>query len=120
MALTIAEDECSQCMELAKPGYIVLGLTDDLDSWDKERAAAKKAGQDYVFNAVWMVMRELSASEEAKHICRAGIGRYLGAFCDIVENTRNDNSLSKDVTAYIEAVKWSCCGNLVWSIYCPR
>uniref|UniRef100_A0A1Y1MMD3 Terpene synthase metal-binding domain-containing protein n=1 Tax=Photinus pyralis TaxID=7054 RepID=A0A1Y1MMD3_PHOPY len=121
MALTIPEDEYRQCMELARPGYIVLGLTNDVYSWEKERAAAEKAGQDHVFNAVWVVMKERSVGEaEAKQICRDEIGHYLRAFCSVVDNTNKDCSLSKDTRAYIEAVKWSCSGNLVWSIYCPR
>lgn len=108
-------------MELAKPGYAVLGLTNDLYSWEKERRAAERANEDCVFNAVWVIMQEHSVGEsEAKAICKEEVKRYTAKFCQIVEDTKKNKALSKDVRAYIEAVGFSCIGNLVWSIYCPR
>lgn len=108
-------------MELARSGYVVLGLTNDLYSWQKERDAAERAGQDYVFNAIWVIMKERSVGEEeAKAICADEINRYLSEYCGIVDKTKSDLTLSKDLRAYVEAVKFSCIGNLVWSIYCPR
>ncbi|KAK4222263.1 isoprenoid synthase domain-containing protein [Podospora fimiseda] len=121
MALTIPEEECHICMELARPGYAVLGLTNDLYSWEKERDAAERQGQDYVFNAVWVIMKERSVGEEeAKLICGEIIRDYVEEYRLIVENTKRNQRLSKDVRAYIEAVMFSISGNLVWSIYCPR
>ncbi|KAL1849159.1 hypothetical protein Daus18300_013364 [Diaporthe australafricana] len=121
MALTIPDDEYNICMELARPGYAVLGLTNDLYSWEKERCAAELADQDYVFNAVWVIMQERSVDEEeAKKLCAEEIRKYAADFCQIVENIKHEKTLSKDSRAYIEAVKFSCIGNLVWSIYCPR
>lgn len=121
MALTIPTNEYDLCMELARPGYAVLGLVNDLYSWRKERDAANKAGQDFVFNAIWVIMRERSVSEdEAKAICADEIRRYTSEYQDIVHAIRGDSSLSKDTRAYLEAVLFSCIGNLVWSIYCPR
>lgn len=108
-------------MELARPGYVVLGLTNDLYSWEKERYDAERAGQHYVFNAIWVIMKERSVGvEEAKELCREEIKKYLAEFNRIVSETKSNSSLSKDLRAYIEAVKFSCSGNLVWSIYCPR
>lgn len=121
MGLTIPDDELDICMELARPGYAVLGLTNDLYSWEKERRAAKRANQDYVFNAVWVIMQERSVDEQkAKAICAEEIQKYAAEYCQIVEDTKENLELSKDVRIYIEAVKFSCIGNLVWSIYCPR
>ncbi|KAJ0114810.1 hypothetical protein J7T55_004551 [Diaporthe amygdali] len=121
MGLTIPDDELDICMELARPGYAVLGLTNDLYSWEKERRAAKRANQDYVFNAVWVIMQERSVDEQkAKTICVEEIQKYAAEYCQIVEDTKENLELSKDVRTYIEAVKFSCIGNLVWSIYCPR
>ncbi|KAM7213319.1 Isoprenoid synthase domain containing protein [Rhypophila decipiens] len=121
MALTIPPEEYHACMELARPGYIVLGLTNDLYSWDKERAAAEAEGQDYVFNAVWVVMREHAVGEtEAKEICKSEIKRYVSEYRDIVEQAKSDTRLSSDLRTYLEAVLLSCSGNLVWSITCPR
>lgn len=121
LALTIPEDEYELCHELAKPGYIAMALANDLYSWDKERAAAKEAGQDHVFNAIWVIMKESSVSEiEAKHICRLQIQEYITQYAQIVENTMSDSTISEDLREYIQAVRLSYSGNLVWSIYCPR
>ncbi|KAK1245660.1 hypothetical protein MKX07_004729 [Trichoderma sp. CBMAI-0711] len=121
MGLTIPDEEYDLCMELARPGYAVLGLTNDLYSWPKERQAAEKAGQDYVFNAIWVIMHERQVSEEeAKAICAEEIRRHARIFCDNVDETKRNLALSRDVRAYVEAVMYSCSGNLVWSIYCPR
>lgn len=66
-------------------------------------------------------MQERSGDEEkAKKVCAEEIRKYAADFCQIVEDAKHDKRLSKDVRAYIEAVKFSCIGNLVWSIYCPR
>lgn len=121
MALTIPDEERDLCTRLAKPGYAALGLTNDLYSWEKERVDAKKAGQGYVFNAIWVIMNESSTTEEeAKTICREEIKKYISQYCHTVEEIRDDTSLSKDLRTYLEAIILSYAGNLVWSIYCPR
>lgn len=121
MGLTIPDEEYDLCMSLARPGYVALGLTNDLYSWEKERKAAQDMGQDYVFNAIWVIMKESAiGEEEAKEVCRREIMQSIGRFRGIVAKTRDDLSLSRDLRVYIEAVMWSYIGNLVWSIYCPR
>nr|AHY23928.1 terpene synthase [Hypoxylon sp. E7406B] len=121
MALTIPDEELDLCAQLAKPGYAALGLTNDLYSWEKERVEAEQAGQDYVFNAIWVIMKERTVSEEeAKAICREEIKKYITQYCRTVEEIRVDTSLSKDLRTYLEAIVLSYAGNLVWSIYCPR
>jgi hypothetical protein len=121
MALTIPDNEHALCMELARPGYAALGLTNDLYSWEKERREAELQGQDYVFNVIWVIMKERSVTEdEAKGICAELVREYIDEYRDIVERTRENTALSKDTRAYIEAVLLSIMGNLVWSIYCPR
>lgn len=121
MGLTIPDEEYQVCMELARPGYVALGLTNDLYSWEKEHQAAERQGQDYVFNAIWVIMRERGVQEEeAKTICAEVVKTYIDEYCGIVERTKNNPALSKEVRAYVEAVLFSIVGNLVWSIYCPR
>ncbi|KAI1298387.1 fusicoccadiene synthase [Xylaria venustula] len=121
MALTIPDDEYEMCMEMARPGYAALGLTNDLFSWEKEKHDAMEVGLDYVFNAIWVIMKERSASEEdAKQICCSEIMKHVSRFKRTVEDTRNNPCLSLDLKAYLEAVLYSISGNLVWSIYCPR
>lgn len=120
MALTVPASELDTCMRLARPGYAAISLTNDLYSWRKEYEDAQKAGQDYVFNAVWVVMKERNCSEQtAISICREQIKCHFTEF----ERTLQDpetKALSKDTRTYLEAVRLSHVGNLVWSIYCPR
>lgn len=108
-------------MELARPAYIALALVNDLYSWEKEREEAREAGQDYVFNAIWVVMKERSAGEEeAKTVCRDEAVRHISTFHRTVEASRDDATLTKDLRTYLEALLLSYSGNVVWSIYCPR
>ncbi|KAI0485836.1 isoprenoid synthase domain-containing protein [Xylaria cf. heliscus] len=121
MAITIPADERDLCTELAKPGYIALALTNDLYSWEKECIAAEKLGQNYVFNAIWVIMEERAVDEhEAKRICSDEIRRHMADYERVVEIAKNDQNLSKDLRKYLDAVLLSCVGNVVWSIYCPR
>ncbi|KAF2686310.1 fusicoccadiene synthase [Lentithecium fluviatile CBS 122367] len=120
MALTIPPSEIEECMRLARPGYEAISLTNDLYSWRKERIDAEKAGQDYVFNAIWVIMKERKCSEQsAIEICKQEIRRHIAEYDDNVERARN-KGLSLDTIKYLEAVRLSHVGNLVWSIYCPR
>jgi hypothetical protein len=120
MALTIPPAEVDECMRLARPGYEAISLTNDLYSWRKERVDAVKAGQDYVFNAIWVIMEERGCSEMmAIEICKGEIRRRIAQFDANVEGARY-SGLSLDTIKYLEAVRLSHVGNLVWSIYCPR
>ena len=121
MGITIPEHEKCLCMKLAKPGYAGLGLANDLFSWEKERIDAEKLGQDYVFNAIWVIMQERAVGEsEAKAICSAEIRKYMAEYVQIGEGAKTDQSMSKDLRKYLEAVLLSCVGNVVWSVDCPR
>ncbi|KAI0145462.1 fusicoccadiene synthase [Xylariaceae sp. FL1272] len=121
MALTIPDHEYDMCMEMARDGYAALGLTNDLYSWEKERHDAKIAGLDYVFNGIWVIMKERSVCEaNAKELCRSEIKSYVSTFQKTVADAKDDDTLSKDLKAYLEAILYSIVGNLVWSIYCPR
>ncbi|CAJ2504215.1 Uu.00g116090.m01.CDS01 [Anthostomella pinea] len=121
MALTIPDGEMDLCMEMARPAYIALGLVNDLYSWKKEEADAIRAGQDYVFNAIWVIMKERSVDEaDAKDICREEAIKAIATYSRTVEEARRDASLSRDLRIYLHAVQLSYIGNVVWSIYCPR
>ncbi|KAI5866412.1 terpenoid synthase [Durotheca rogersii] len=121
MALSIPPEEHDLCMELARPAYIALGLTNDLFSWEKEREAARRGGQDRVFNAIWVLMNERGVSEEgARTICSEEIQKQVTKYCVVVEETKANLRLSRDLRTYIEALLYSISGNLVWSIHNPR
>jgi hypothetical protein len=120
LALTIPEHELDLCFHLARPVYSALSLTNDIYSWNKEKKAAEDAGQDHVFNAVWVLMTERSISaKEAIDVCREKIIEDMSAFNDTLEAAEMEG-LSRDVVTYLYAVRSSYIGNLVWSIYCPR
>ncbi|KAK8061886.1 Fusicoccadiene synthase [Apiospora phragmitis] len=121
MALTIPEQDIPACMELARSGYAALGLTNDLYSWDKEREAARSLGQSYVFNAIWVIMKEHGVGEEeAKRMCSGEIQKYVRQYRQDVREAGAHMRLAKDTKTYLEAVMYSISGNLVWSIDCPR
>lgn len=121
MALSIPDDELELCMELARPGYAAISLTNDLYSWNKEREDARRAGHDCVYNAIWVIMKERSVGEtEAKMVCMKQIKHYIKQYCEIVDKVHSCDWLSDDLKTYLEAVKLSHVGNLAWSICCPR
>lgn len=123
MGLTIPDDFYDSCMQFARPGYIALALTNDLFSWEKEKAEAKAAGQGSVFNAVWVIMRERGCNEEeAKNICAKEIKWNVAEFRMVVEAISDMDVpyRSKDMVVYLKAVLLTISGNLVWSIHCPR
>ncbi|KAJ7463895.1 isoprenoid synthase domain-containing protein [Mycena galericulata] len=124
LGLTIPEEEYHLCLELGGPGYAVWGLTNDLYSWEKEYAAAVRAGKEescIFFNAMAVIMKERSVNEaEAKTALIVEIKRLFAQFCQIVEESKNNPSLSKDLKTYLEAVMYACSGNSVWHIYSPR
>lgn len=120
LALTIPASEVEMCMRLARPGYEAISLVNNIYSWPKERVDAQEAGQDYVFNAVWVVMKEQGCDEEtALRVCRGSTQQLFKQSEDIVESSK-DSDLSLQSQRYLKAVGQSHVGNLVWSIYCPR
>lgn len=120
LGLTIPPSEVETCMRLARPGYEAISLVNDIYSWPKEKVEAREAGQDYIFNAVWVVMKEQGCDEEtALRVCRHSTQQLIEQFDDIVEKS-GSSDLSLQSQRYLKAVRQSHVGNLVWSIYCPR
>jgi hypothetical protein len=81
----------------------------------------QSGGQDYVFNAVWVIMKESSVSEdEAIAICQERIADEMFTFSNSLVNI-GASGLPRDTIAYLaEAVRYSYIGNLVWSNRRPR
>ena len=121
MALTIPENEMDLCKHLARPAFVAISLTNDLFSWEKERDAARANQQPYVVNAIWVLMGELNLSEdEARVICRCKIRASVADYLEVLRNVGNGLNISRDLHVYLEAIRYSLSGNLVWSVYCPR
>ena len=121
MALTIPEKEMELCQQLVRPAFAAIGLSNDLFSWERERDSARENGRPYVINAVWVLMGELSVSEdEAKSVCRKKIKECVAEYISIVQKTKVDSNISPDLRFYVEATQYCVSGNMVWSTYCPR
>ena len=121
MALTIPDTEMDLCKKLGFPAWSALALTNDLYSWEKEQGEAKKMGALHVVNAIWVLMGEHSITEaEARVRCRRKIKECVAETLRVVEDTKANLELSRDLRIYLEAILYSVSGNLVWSIYCPR
>lgn len=131
MALTIHDEELDLCKRLTRPGFAAMALANDLYSWEKERDAAEaearkadavKAGEAKpVINAIWVLMREHGVTEaEAKELCRGKIRESITEYVRLVEDRRDDVSLSLDLRKYLEAMLYCHSGNLIWSKHSPR
>ena len=89
--------------------------------WEKERDAARASQQPYVVNAIWVLMGELKISEdEARVICRCKIRASVADYLEFLRNVDHGLNISRDLHIYLEAIRYSISGNLVWSEYCPR
>ncbi|KXX73481.1 Fusicoccadiene synthase [Madurella mycetomatis] len=122
MGLNILDDEQELLSQLCRPAWIALGLTNDLYSLWKERRAAAEMGETHVSNAVCVVMREHSISEDmAYELCRQKIRESVAAYAENMRWTvAQTDELSRDVRAFVEGIQYIISGNLVWSRGVPR
>lgn len=56
LGLTISKEEMDICSRLTRPAWIVVGLTNDLVSWEKEYEAATRTGAKSILNAIWVFL----------------------------------------------------------------
>ena len=121
MALTVPEHETDLCEQLRRPTFYAIILTNDLFSWEKERAEAAKDANTPLVNAIWVLMREHSITEpEAQELCREKIKECVAESVRVFEDTKRDLDISLELRQYVEAQQYALSGNLVWSIHCPR
>lgn len=121
MGLHIPEHETETCRRLMADAWIAVGLQNDLWSWPKERDEAARKGEAYVVNAIWVLMQEHQVDVTgAEGICRKLIKEYVARYVQTIKDTRDDETLSKDLRIYMEAFQYAISGNVVWSRTCPR
>lgn len=121
MALSIPEDEMDLCLQLMRPAYAVMTLTNDFFSWEKERDELERGDRPNITNAIDLIMRERSMTEdEAKDVCREVIQKYVADSIRTNEETQRNLEISSDLRTFMEAMQYSVSGNIVWSNYCPR
>ena len=102
------------------PTWIAASLTNDLFSFQKEYNDAKRIGQPYVVNAVWVLMQEKRVpEEEAKLECRKRIKEEIKKAIKNAELVK-EMGVSEDLKKYLELLLYSLSGNVVWSLQCPR
>ncbi|KAG6353554.1 hypothetical protein INS49_005516 [Diaporthe citri] len=121
LGLHIPDHELDLCRELMSHAWIAVGLQNDIWSWPKERDAAKMNEKDHVVNAIWVLMQEHQTDVDgAMQICRKLIVDHVAKYLDVIEATKNDESISLDLRRYLDAMLYSISGNVVWSLECPR
>lgn len=121
MAITIPEEEMELCKKLMRPAWTIVGLQNDLFSWEKEYESAKTMGRSNVINAIWVLMGEHSiAVDEAKKLCRKIITENVTEYLQVLKDNKDNTELSLDLRRYMEAMQYSLSGNAVWSLICPR
>ena len=121
MGLTIPEHEMETCSELTKPAFIVLALTNDIFSWEKEYQDAQACASDHVVNAIWVAMKEYSVSvDKAKEVCAQRVLEAAENYQRVVQEHLSNEALSVDLRRYLDALQYSLAGNAAWSMLCPR
>lgn len=121
LGLHIPDHEIDLCRELMSNAWVAVGLQNDLWSWEKELNAATLHGKDHVVNAIWVLMQEYQTDVDgAMQICRKLIVEYVAKYLEVIESTKNDESISMDLRKYLDAMLYSISGNVVWSLECPR
>lgn len=102
------------------PTWVAASLTNDLFSFQKEYEDAKKIGQPYIVNAVWVLMTEKNIGEgEAKLECRERIKREITKANENADRVKK-MEVSEDLKKYLDVLRYSLSGNVVWSLQCPR
>ena len=121
MAISIPEEELDLCKKLLEPAWTVIGLQNDLFSWEKELRAAQDMRRSHVTNGIWVLMKEHSINvDDAKDLCRHMIKKEVAGYLHSVEENRDNPALSLDLRRCMEAMQYYISGNAVWSCYYPR
>ncbi|GAB1317175.1 hypothetical protein MFIFM68171_07385 [Madurella fahalii] len=123
MGLVIPEHEHPILLDLARPAWISIALTNDLFSWGKECRFAdqQRIPHDQLFSSIPILMRQNSVGvEEAKENLRGEIRKYVTRYVKVVEENKDRTDFSPDLCRYLEALMYGISGNLAYSIDCPR
>ncbi|KJZ80130.1 hypothetical protein HIM_00844 [Hirsutella minnesotensis 3608] len=121
MGLHIPAHELDTCRSLMAPAWAAVALQNDLFSWPKEHDAAQRRRQGHVVNAIWVLMQEHGAGVvEVPSICRQYIKKHVAEYVQIVQDSKGNMLLSRDLRKYVEAMPYSISGNIIWSLSCPR
>jgi geranylgeranyl pyrophosphate synthase len=102
--------------------FVVLGVTNDLWSWEKEKRVTRQSRDTLpLINAVQMVMQmQDTAEESAKQIVRDLIREHEEQYCLLRDEYLRRPSTSLSVQKWFQVLELSMAGNALWSIHALR
>lgn len=120
MGLHLNEAETDEAHNFYMSAGRVMGLTNDLYSWNVERTEAIESA-DRKWNAVPVIMDQYELSEEdATVFLRGLIGHHEQMTRQLGQQLLKRFAYSDTMTKYVEAVGLMLGGNCFWSSTCPR
>ena len=123
MGLKIPRHEQALAMDLGRPAWVAILLTNDLLSWDKERRMQEADGKpiDEVANALPLLMRVHGIdTDAARAMLRREIKRNVADYLGVLRDIERRSDLSGDLRRFMQALPYAISGNLAWSLTCPR
>ncbi len=120
MGLHLNEAETDEAHGFYMSAGRVMGLTNDLYSWNVERTEAVDAA-DRKWNAVPVIMQQYDLSEEdASVFLRGLIVHHEQVTRELGQVLLRRFAYSDTMTKYVESVGLMLGGNCFWSATCPR
>jgi hypothetical protein len=102
--------------------FVVLAVTNDLWSWEKEKRVTRRSGDALpLINAVHMVMQMQDTTEEtAKQTVHNIICEHEEQYCLLRDEYLGTPCTSMSVRKWFQVLELSMAGNALWSIHTPR
>ncbi|CEN60522.1 hypothetical protein ASPCAL02958 [Aspergillus calidoustus] len=102
--------------------FVVLAVTNDLWSWEKEKRVTRRSGDALpLINAVHMVMQMQDTTEEtAKQTVHNIICEHEKQYCLLRDKYLGRPCTSMSVRKWFQVLELSMAGNALWSIHTPR
>ncbi|KAI1366075.1 terpenoid synthase [Xylaria arbuscula] len=120
MGLDLNEAETDEAHNFYMSAGRVMGLTNDLYSWNVERTEAVDSA-DRKWNAVPVIMQQYDLNEEdAAVFLRGLIGHHEQVTRELGQTLLRRFNYSSTMTKYVESVGLMLGGNCFWSATCPR
>ncbi|KAI8949500.1 terpenoid synthase [Xylaria longipes] len=120
MGLHLNEAETDEAHNFYMSAGRVMGLTNDLYSWNVERTEAVDAA-DRKWNAVPVIMEQYELNEEdATVFLRGLIVHHEQITRELGQTLMRRFAYSQTMTKYVESVSLMLGGNCFWSATCPR
>jgi len=122
MGIAIPSEEKDECFRLTRPVWAVAGLTNDLQSWNKEYELFRPEERADMSNAVWILMKQDCIDiEEARCRVVRKIQDFVSEYVETVKNIHTSRQdLSFNSRFFVETMQYMISGNLMWGISSPR